>query len=211
MPAPILIVFAVAAAAIGVSYAFSADARTRRALKKQRVAMIHGLRDGELARVRGRVVALEDVLGAPLSDRTCVYYLATVETQSGNNNHWREVAREERFVDFVIDDGTGRLHVCMSVPRVAVVRDLHTRSGTFDDASGREEEFLNRHGLRSTNFLGLNSPLRYIEGVLEPGEEVTALGKVRVEVRAGQRTLVLDAPDDGPLLLSDDRRVVQAP
>lgn len=210
MPAPILIVAAAAAAALGVSYVLSADVRTRRALKQQRVTPIRGLREGELARVRGRVVALAETLEAPLSARECVYYLATVDQRAGKHS-WRMAAREERFVDFEIDDGTGRLHVCMSVPRVAVVRDLKTWSGGFDDANETQEAFLGHHGLRSTGLIGLNLALRYIEGVIEPGEEVTVLGQVRVEVRAGQRTLVLDAPDDGPLLVSDDPRAVQAP
>jgi hypothetical protein len=209
MPVPIVAVAAAAAVlgAVGLSYVFSPDLRTRSALKKKAVTPIRGLQDGEVVRVRGRVVAGERVLGAPLSDRACVYYLATVDQETGRN-HWREVAREERFVDFVIDDGTGKLHVSMSVPRVAVVRDVRTRSGTFDDASEIEERFLQRHGLRSTNFVGLNLAIRYEEGTIEPGEEVTALGLVRWEVRAGQRVLILDAPDDGPLLLSDDPRAV---
>jgi hypothetical protein len=209
MPAPI-VAFAAAAAVIagvGLSYVFSADARTRRALKKRTVTPIRGLRDGELVRVRGQVIAGERVLEAPLSRRSCVYYLATVDQETGRN-HWREVAREERHAEFVIDDGTGKLHVNMAVSRVAVVRDLHTRSGTFDDASEVEETFLRRHGLQSTNFIGLNLAIRYEEGTIEPGEEVTALGLVRTEVRAGQRVLVLDAPDDGPLLVSDDPRAV---
>lgn len=208
MPAPLVIVAAAAAIGLGISYLLSSDARTRRALKKRRVTPIRGLRVGEVARVRGTVVAAEDVLAAPLTDRTCVYYLATVDKRVGGNGRWHEVAREERYTDFAIDDGTGTLHVCMSVPRVAVVRDVRTLSGTFDDANEREEALLGRHGLRSTTFIGLNAELHYREGVLEPGEEVTALGLVRVEMRAGQRVLVLDAPDGGPLLLSDDPRAV---
>ncbi|MCY1055078.1 GIDE domain-containing protein [Nannocystis sp. SCPEA4] len=211
MPAPI-VAFAAAAAVIagvGLSYVFSAEARTRRALKKRAVTPIRGLRDGEVVRVRGRVIAGERVLEAPLSRRACVHYLATVDHETGRN-HWREVAREERHVDFVIDDGTARIEVSMGLSRVAVVRDLHTRSGTFDDASEIEEAFLRRHGLQSTNFIGLNRTIRYEEGAIEPGEEVTAMGLVRTEVRHGQRVLVLDAPDDGPLLLSDDPRAVQA-
>ena len=207
MPVPIFVLAAAVIAGVGVSYALSTDARTRRALKKRPVTPIRGLREGELVRVRGRVLPGERVLEAPLSHRASVYYLATVDQETGRN-HWREVAREERYVDFVLDDGTGRLQVIMSVPRVAVVLDHHTRSGTFDDASEIEEAFLRRHELKSTNLIGLNIAIRYDEGTIEPGEEVTAVGLVRAEIRDGQRVLVLDAPDDGPLLLSDDPRAV---
>ncbi|WAS92109.1 GIDE domain-containing protein [Nannocystis punicea] len=207
MPVPIFAVAAAVIAGVGLSYVLSTDARTRRALKKRPVTPVRGLREGEVARVRGRVVAGERVLGAPLSNRASVYYVATVDQETGRN-HWREVAREERYVEFAIDDGTGRVQVVMSVPRVAVVRDHHTRSGTFDDASEVEEAFLRRHGLKSTNLIGLNMGIRYDEGTIEPGEEVTVLGLVRAEIRDGKRVLVLDAPDDGPLLLSDDPRAV---
>ena len=173
MPAPILVVAAALIVGAGLSFALSNDARTRRTLKRRPLTPIRGLREGEVARVSGRVVA-----------------------------------GEERYVDFSIDDGTGRLQVVTSVPRVAVVRDLHTRSGTFDDASEIEEAFLRRHELKSVNMIGLNIAIRYEEGVIEPGEEVTVLGLVRAEIRDGRRVLVIDAPDEGPLLMSDDPRAV---
>lgn len=207
MPAPILVVAAALIVGAGLSFALSNDARTRRTLKRRPLTPIRGLREGEVARVSGRVVAGERVLQAPLSGRASVYYLATVDQETGRN-YWREVAREERYVDFSIDDGTGRLQVVTSVPRVAVVRDLHTRSGTFDDASETEEAFLRRHELKSVNMIGLNIAIRYEEGVIEPGEEVTVLGLVRAEIRDGRRVLVIDAPDEGPLLMSDDPRAV---
>lgn len=215
MPLPIAIVAAaVAISVVGVSLVLSTDARTRRALKRVPVTPISGLRAGQVARVRGRIVAGGELLSAPLSERVCVYYLANAEKlrSGGNSSTWREVAREERYTDFVVEDGSGALRVRMSVPRVAIVRDVHTRSGTFDDANAREEEFLRRHGLQSTSdLLGLNLTMRYIEGALEPGEEVTVLGLVREEVVEGRSALVLDATADGPLFLSDDPRAVQAP
>jgi hypothetical protein len=215
VPLPIAVVAAaVAVTVVGVSFVFSTDARTRRALKKVRVTPISALQPGQRARVRGRIVAAGELLSAPLSERVCVYYLATAEQlrSSGNTNTWREIAREEYSRDFVVEDGSGAVRVRMSVPRVAIVRDVNTRSGTFDDANHREEAFLQRHGLQSTiELLGLNKTIRYVEGALEPGEEVTVLGLVREELVDGRRTLVLDAPDDGPLTLSDDPRAVQAP
>ena len=215
VPLPIAVVAAaVAVTVVGVSFVFSTDARTRRALKKVRVTPISALQPGQRARVRGRIVAAGDLLSAPLSERVCVYYLATAEQMrsSGNTNTWREIAREEYSRDFVVEDGSGAVRVRMNVPRVAIVRDVNTRSGTFDDANHREEAFLKRHGLQSTSeLLGLNKTIRYVEGALEPGEEVTVLGLVREELVDGRRTLVLDAPDDGPLTLSDDPRAVQAP
>lgn len=210
MAFPVLLVAAVAVTAVGLSVVLSTDARTRRAIRRAPIVPVSSVRAGQLVRVRGRLVALDELLQAPLSQRTCAYYVATAEERrsAGSSSTWREVAREERYVDFAVDDGTGRVRVRMSVPRVAVVRDLHTRSGTFDDANAAEDGFLRRHGLRSVNAFGLNIALRYNEGALEPGEEVTVLGQARHEDIDGERVLVIDAPDDGPLLLSDDPRAV---
>lgn len=209
---PVLIAAAVAATAVGVTLALTSDARTRRALRRAPIVPIGSVRAGQLVRVRGRLVALDELLLAPLSQRRCAYYLATADERrsSGSTATWREVAREEHYVDFALDDGTGRVRIRMSVPRVAVVRDLNTRSGTFDDANAVEDGFLRRHGLKSVNAFGLNISLRYREGALEPGEQVTVLGLARHADIDGERVLVLDTPDDGPLLVSDDPRAVQA-
>jgi hypothetical protein len=211
MALPVLIAAAVAVAVAGVSLALTSDARTRRALKRRPIVPVGSVRAGQIVRVRGRLVALDELLQAPLSQRKCAYYLATAEERrsSGTTSVWREVAREEHYVDFAVDDGSGRVRIRMSVPRVAVVRDLNTRSGTFDDANAAEDGFVRRHGLKSVNAFGLNIALRYCEGALEPGEQVTVLGMARHVDIDGERVLVIDAPDDGPLLLSDDPRAVQ--
>lgn len=210
MAFPVLLAAAVAATVLGVSVALRSDARTRRALRRVPAAPVGSVRAGQLVRVRGKLVALDELLVAPLSQRQCAYYLATADERrsGGSSSTWREVAREEHYVDFAVDDGTGRVRVRMAIPRVAVVRDLNTRSGTFDDANAAEDGFLKRHGLKSVNAFGLNIALRYREGALEPGEQVTVLGMARHADIDGERVLVIDAPDDGPLLVSDDPRAV---
>lgn len=211
---PAVLAFLAAAGAIGGAvYFFSQDARTRRAIRRVAPVPIAQAPGGQQVRVTGRVLPETSLLEAPLSARPCVYYVATAEERrgTGTSELWRVVAREERFVDFRIEDATGTAHVRMTTPRVAIVHDVNTRSGTFDDASATEEAFLHRHGLKSTNELGLNRMLRYVEGVLQPGEQVTVLGAGRWEVTgSGRRVLVLEAPADAPLMISDDPRAVEA-
>lgn len=204
---PLLIVAAAVVAIITIAHLVSVDARTRRALKRP-VTPIARLRPGERARVRGRVVAPAEALRAPLSDRPCVYYVAIVVQESANNN-WRELAKEERAVDFELDDGTGRLRVRMARTQALVVRDHRPRSGPGDDPDPAERAFLDRHKLGSTNSRGKPAATRYYEGVLEPDEPITALGIVRREEHDG--ALVLEAPADGPLYVSDERPAVEAP
>lgn len=217
MPIPVALALLAAAAAAaaggaGAAYWMSADARVRRELRHARRVALADVKDGELVRVTGRVRALESGLRAPLSGRRCVYYLATAEPVHDRRGSfdWGEV-REERYVDFLVEDASGSARVSMRAPRVAIVRDLHTRSGTFDDANEAEEAFLRRYGAKSTSELGLNRDLRYYEGALEVGEEVTVLGRAHVAVREGLRVVTLEAPAGGSVLVSDDPRVVQRP
>lgn len=217
MPIPVALALLAAAAAAaaggaGAAYWMSADARVRRELRQARRVALADVKDGEIVRVTGRVRAIETGLRAPLSGRHCVYYLATAEPvhDRRGSSGWGEV-REERYVDFLVEDASGAARVSMRAPRVAIVRDLHTRSGTFDDANEAEEVFLRRYGAKSTSELGLNRDLRYFEGALEVGEEVTVLGRAHIEVREGQRVVTLEAPPGGSVLVSDDPRVVQRP
>lgn len=209
MPDPAFIVVAVVVGVAAASYFFSADVLTRRALKRRPVTPIRQLRDGERVRVRGRIVALEEVLTAPLSHRTCVHYLARVDQESANNN-WGEIASEQRTVDFILDDGADRLHVKVYGAQVSVATDHRSRSNREKDADATQLEFLHRHGKGTTNFRGNIADTRYTEGVLAPDEEVTALGIVRIQDHEGQRTIVLEAPPDGPMYISDDPQSVQA-
>jgi hypothetical protein len=79
-------------------------------------------------------------------------------------------------VPFAVDDGTGRAIVNPGQARVALVVDHSTSSGSFDDATGVEEGFLARHGMKSTGWF-FNRTLRYREGAIEVGERVSVLGR----------------------------------
>ena len=86
--------------------------------------------------------------------------------------------------------------------------DATTRSGTLDDATPVEESFLSRNGVASTG-VWLNKTLRYIEGVIEPGERVAIVGRgVREpDPDAGPDALAtrirLGGSEDQPILITD--------
>lgn len=166
-----------AGAVIAASFLWNEKARIRRELRSApRIAIGH-LEEGRTGRLVGKV-GDGQTLQAPLTGRSCVFYEATVEQyrSSGKSGAWKEVAREVRGVPFVLDDGTGRAIVDPSGARVAVDIDMTTRSGTFDDATPVEEEFLARHGLRSAGWV-FNKSLRYREGVIEIGETIAVMGR----------------------------------
>lgn len=174
-----LVVLAVVAgvAIVAASLMWNEKARIRRELRGAPRVDLAELREGRTGRVVGRVGEGE-TLQAPFTGRSCVFYEATVEEyrSSGKTGSWRQVVREAMGVPFVLDDGTGRAIVDPRGARVAVDLDMTTRSGTFDDATPVEEQFLTRHGLRSTGWV-FNKSLRYREGVIEIGETIAVMGQ----------------------------------
>ncbi len=203
-------------AVLVASLMWNEKAKIRRALRGAPRVDIGGLDEGRIGRLVGRVGALGEPLAAPLTGRSCVFYEATVEEyrSSGKSGSWRQVAREARGVPFVLEDGTGRAIVDPGGARVAVDIDMTTRSGTFDDATPIEEQFLARHGLRSTGWV-FNKSLRYREGVVEVGETIAVMGQGVREpdpdavgrvggYRSGPPTrLRLGGSSRHPILLSD--------
>ena len=58
-----------------------------------------------------------------------------------------------------------------------IVQDHKQKSGTFNGASEKLENFLKRHGKTSEGIFGLNKTLRYHEAMLEPNEAIAVYGK----------------------------------
>ena len=120
-------------------------------------------------------------------------------------------AGSEQFgyeVQFLLRDASGVARVRMDRAQVAVVRDIHTRSGFLDDPTPMEREFLEMQGEDPTGGGGMNRGLRYTEGVIEVGEVVTALGVAL----PGDDTcrLVIGAPPDGHVLVTDEPTTVHS-
>lgn len=86
----------------------------RRARRVERVA-VEALRDGVLARVRGRARRLDETLEAPLSGRDCVAWSVELRSRAGTeadvirlaSPDWDLVARRQGGAIFLVDDGTG--------------------------------------------------------------------------------------------------------
>ena len=198
---------------------FSEAARIRRALKAAPRVDIARVQQGQVAKIAGAVRPLGEPLRAPLTGRACVFYEVTVEEyrSSGKSGRWVEIIKDVDAQDFLLEDGTGRAVVKTAGMKVLPVKDRELKSGFLNDASPVLEDFLRQHGQSSQGWV-FNKNLRYKEGVFEPGERVTVLGQCRWEQdpdpsAAGQgyrdtpRRLVVDVPDQGQLLASDETDV----
>ncbi|MBW2702574.1 MAG: hypothetical protein JRF33_17280 [Deltaproteobacteria bacterium] len=205
--------FAIAAFVIfivGLVIFFNEDARIKRALRKVPKLSIGDFTDGAEARLVGEVRLLDEFF-SPLSKRPCAHYHLKVEQnkRSGRSSRWVTIIEDTRTVDFIIDDGTGRAIVETGQSKVAVVKDSHARSGTFNDASFDLEELLMHYGKTSTGLLGFNKSIRYHEGVIEAGEKVAVFGRGRwIKDASGKRQLVINKPAESMVLISDDPSTV---
>jgi hypothetical protein len=211
---PVLLSYGLAVALGGGLFVWrQRDRRIKRALRSVSSRPIERIRDGEVAKLVGKIVSVEGQLTAPLTDRPCAYYLLTVEEGVAAASG-APLIREERRASFVLDDGTGQALVVLEGAEIAVVRDVHQRSGVFSPLQPRMEAYLNRHGMTAEG--AAPKRLRYIEGILEVGEAVAVGGLCRWEVdprppvsavrgfRDAPRRLVVRASGEMPLLVSDE-------
>ena len=213
-----VIVLAIAVVAmIGfLSWWFSADERARRAMRSVPHRAIGEVIEGEKVRIVGPA-EIEAPLSAPLSGRPCAVWRVVVEerVRSGKSSYWRTLVDESEGAEFRILDGTGTAIVSPVHFQAVLDRDMKASSGFLNDAGPELEEFLTARGHSSKGWV-FNKTMRFREGVLEPGESVCVMGVGRWEadpeeqaVADGYRTasqpkrLIVDAPADGPLLLSD--------
>ena len=177
----------------------------KRQARRLRPTAIDRVGDGARVKVVGRVDVGREPLEAPISGRPCAAW--SVEVQDGNS--FTSVALEVRAQDFVVRDGS---------PRPALVR-ARDASMVFEiDVSfwqraltPRMRAFLARHKLPDTGMFG--APFyRYVEGVIEAGEEITVVGNARLELDESGSTasyreppmrVVLDAAERAPLYVLD--------
>jgi hypothetical protein len=161
--------------------------------------------EGARVKVVGRVDAGTQPLEAPITGRRCAAW--SVEVQEGNG--FTTVAIEVRAQDFVLRDRS---------PRSALVR-VQAASVIFETDTAiwqrtvtpRMRAFLSRYRLPEGGFYG--SPYyRYVEGVIEAGEEITVVGNARLEIdetgstatyREPPMRVVLDAARRAPLYVLD--------
>lgn len=200
-----------------VRWWFSTDQKARRAMRALPVRRFDDVLPGEKVRIVGEVEALR-AIAAPLSGRACVYWRVHVEEyrRSGKNGRWHTIVDEHEGVDFLVRDGDQKALVKTSFVHPVLERDGSWSSGVLNEASPALKAFLAERG-HSTEGWIFNKNMRYREGVAEPGEEVAVVGIARRERDPDEQArpdgyrevamperLVMDAPEDGPLLLSDE-------
>lgn len=200
-------------------YLFSERAKLRRSLKRAPLTPMNKVMEGALVRVTGKSrQAEDDLLHAPLSGRPCLVYEVEVEEykKKGRYGSWKTIILERDFVSsFWLQEGKDRALVQLIYPQLVLDRDASFRSGVLKEPDENLVAYLSSHGEAPQGMI-FNRNLRYREGVIEPGEEVTVLAVGKNEpdpdpaatpssYRGRAMRLVLRSPAQGEMLISDER------
>lgn len=207
------IIVAIVLAVVVLSAVFSNKAIIKRKLRKAEFREIANFKNGEIAKIVGRVVLFQQPLVPPLSFRKCAYYHVHVKQRisSGKNTHWKTIIKEDVASKFLVQSGQHFALIDDENVVSYITQDASYSSGFLNDASESLEGYLRSKGYESEGFLGINKSLRYTEGVLEPGEEIAVFGKGKW-VDSSSMGLSLKSPhillissfENTPVYLSDD-------
>lgn len=182
------------------------------------VTRLVGGDDGEIVRVVGTIQGHGIRLRAPLTGlRSAWYHTGVYEKEQvgtfmhGKWTYWNPVLREQHGFDFFLDDGTAVARVHGDRLRVLSSADLDDRVGwLLDEPNERERRYLQQNRVSLRRWFGQRE-LRLAETVLEPGDRIAVVGRVR-SVSHGEEGRVgyeITALPEGFVLLSDERRAFQ--
>ena len=165
-----------------LGYYFSAKQMVLRKLSKIPLKPATGLKTSELTKVTGKALHVKAPLIAPLSGRECEIKNKKKKKRvsNGKSSHWKTVIKEEKTQEFFINNNGDFVIVRPTQsPKNYIsylVKDKKTSSGTFNNPTPEFESLLRQYNIDPLNFLGFNKSLRYKEGVIEIGEQITVSG-----------------------------------
>jgi hypothetical protein len=113
------------------------------------------------------------IRGAPRPDDDPFRYRSLPVTPD-----WRTWVLETKAISFAVEDETGRVvvdarHAVLSLPYEVV--DEHA---SVNDENAALREYLSRHGVTTTMYMGMTGNHRFLEAILRPGDQVCVWGQV---------------------------------
>lgn len=215
-----LIFFALVVGMIIYGFIFNKAAIVKRKLRKTQEKSISTFQNNEVAKVVGEIKYVEQPLIAPLSGRKCAYYYVHVEEyrSNGKSSSWHTIIEEEISGNVVLKEGNSYALIETGLVKSYLITDAKYSSGFRNDATQVLDNYLKKHGYKSTSFLGMNKSIRYKEGILEQGEKVAVVGKgtwkkkseINLDIPA-QSVLVIGAHENRPVYFTDDPEVSAQP
>jgi hypothetical protein len=197
--------------AAGLIYVAYRKHRRYKLLGGTRMTAIAALRPG-LVKTVGTVVAMEEPLLSPMTQRECVFYEFRVEEERTRvfqrrqrgmpaQKDWVTIVHDRQATRFAIEDGDAQAEIDLDGGEVTMQDVARTASHVCRSAPPELERVLRRRYGTSTRGLIFNKTLRYTETVIEEGDSLIALGEARPRMR--ERRHVIGKGAKVPLLVSD--------
>ncbi len=200
--------------------------RNRRAWRARRVAAVRpsDAKAGEIARVAGRVEAAGELVTAPFTQASALFFLVRLEqkvlvdardawglrTSGDELVRWREEIAEASTAPFqLVDDAGARVIVDPRFALCAIDAPLVNEHPHVNDENPALSAFLRSRGVLPTQFMGIAGETRFYELRLRPGDGVSIYGRLEehASVRAEgyrdapERLLRMTGTDEEPLVI----------
>ncbi|MEE9406483.1 MAG: hypothetical protein V3V28_00270 [Polaribacter sp.] len=212
----ILVTISLAALIGGLIYFFNTKQKIIRTLSKLPIKQIGSLKNNEFTRFSGKALHVKEPLIAPFSKRKCIFYVMKIEKKksNGKSSYWDTLVKEEKIQEFFLEKNGDFAIVrpCQNPKNYIshLVVDKKVNSGTFNDATPEFKTLLKQYNIDSEGFFGFNKSLRYSEGIIEVGEQITVAGiakwkslKEPIEGYSYSKIAELESSDKQKLIITD--------
>lgn len=192
-----------------------------RKLKQYPYKNITSCKENEYAKVIGKAHTIDQPLISPLGKTPCVYYQVEIQRQKSDGEGlitWKTILKDEKSQDFILEANSEKAIVTTETSQkmVHIIREVKYTSGTLKNPPKFIADYVKSKGKKTTNLLGFNKTLRYIEGVIEIGEEIAVLGTGNWNEsdhkfdRYASKTLFFSGDKKNKLLITDDPKAIES-
>jgi hypothetical protein len=114
---------------------------------------------------------------SPFAKKECVYYEYDIQEyhHSKNSSGWRTIKSGKEMSSFFVQDETGYVMVDPTNAQVDIV-DNNAEAAIAKNSPAGIKQFVNSQGIKIETFFGGSRQLRYVEYLIEPGNNLYVMG-----------------------------------
>ncbi len=137
---------------------------------------------------------------SPITHTSCAFWQVEIQRRTGGKTpRWKTIYSRTSTQPFEVSDEASRIFVQPEGAVLILNDDLSQSSGLTKSLDQQTLDAVQGLGVDTTGFLGLQRTLRVAERWIKPGEDVFALGQIKIV--DGRRQIA--ALDKGPLIIAD--------
>ena len=177
----------------------------------------NNIRDGDVVKIKGKIIYLGKTLIAPVSGKKCVGYHLYLERNRRSIidgyrtvGNWDDVIEEERYGDIIISIKKQYALIDSKLVKSFISKDKEYTTG-IRNLPILVTTLLKNRGHSPTNFYAEYDTITLKEGTLQQGETIVAIGKatwkyaIEINIKIpNEKILVISAADNEPVYFSDD-------